>query len=388
MTLYLQAFLDPKRFAAAGVLSEESVRTMFQPSFSNAPGFGTIHHGLFQFPFPGSQLAIGHDGSTRYQHAIMLIVPSMDLGIFAGVNTDAGLRLIERLPYLIGMYLQGLPQRPENHSLPSNQAPLDVGGTYRSLRRAYYRSERALLGLSTTSVEQTADGELLVSGLMPALTRFVRGDDGNYHEVDGPSQIAFRQEQGHLLLLDPTGSEPLERIGFFSAVPWLLMIVVLTFLTALWGSARGLRDLLTRAPLAWWGIVPFLWLSALIIAAIGIAPWVADTDTLAIKYPGTLFPVDREGPPSAGCSRCSRCWCTCRAPARFSIGEFLDSLAGKRATFTDSHERRICARPGGAPYGIVAVFKDLYGNQWDLLQPKRRGIEVSAPANWTRQSAL
>jgi len=23
------------------------------------------------------------------------------------------------------------------------------------------------------------------------------------------------------------------------------------------------------------------------------------------------------------------------------------------------------------PYGLVAVFKDLYGNQWDLLQPKR-----------------
>jgi catechol 2,3-dioxygenase-like lactoylglutathione lyase family enzyme len=27
--------------------------------------------------------------------------------------------------------------------------------------------------------------------------------------------------------------------------------------------------------------------------------------------------------------------------------------------------------PKEQSYGIVAVFKDLYGNQWDLLQPKR-----------------
>jgi catechol 2,3-dioxygenase-like lactoylglutathione lyase family enzyme len=28
--------------------------------------------------------------------------------------------------------------------------------------------------------------------------------------------------------------------------------------------------------------------------------------------------------------------------------------------------------PREHPYGIVAVFKDLYGNQWDLLQPNRK----------------
>jgi uncharacterized glyoxalase superfamily protein PhnB len=27
--------------------------------------------------------------------------------------------------------------------------------------------------------------------------------------------------------------------------------------------------------------------------------------------------------------------------------------------------------PKEQPYGTVAVFKDLYGNQWDLLQPKQ-----------------
>jgi uncharacterized glyoxalase superfamily protein PhnB len=29
--------------------------------------------------------------------------------------------------------------------------------------------------------------------------------------------------------------------------------------------------------------------------------------------------------------------------------------------------------PRGEPYGTVAVFRDLYGNRWDLLQPRTAG---------------
>jgi CubicO group peptidase (beta-lactamase class C family) len=294
MTVYMQAFLDPKRFAVAGVLSEQSVHTMIQPSFSNAQGFGAIYHGLFQFPFPDSQLAIGHDGDTRYHHAIMLIVPKMDLGIFVGVNTEGGLRLIEQLPYLVGMYLQGQKQRPEIHTAVSNGAGNDVEGTYRPLRRAYYRTERAFLDLGTTSVQKTTDGDLLVSGLTPDTVRYTPEDGGTYREVAGPNRIAFRQEHGHLLLLDPTGSNPLERIGFFAGAQWLLIIIALTHLTAAWGTVQAVRDLRARDRLPWvaaWSIVPCLWLASLVVAWIGVAPWLGDTDALLMKYPGTLFPV-------------------------------------------------------------------------------------------------
>jgi catechol 2,3-dioxygenase-like lactoylglutathione lyase family enzyme len=33
--------------------------------------------------------------------------------------------------------------------------------------------------------------------------------------------------------------------------------------------------------------------------------------------------------------------------------------------------------PKEEPYGVVAVFKDLYGNLWDLLQPKGLGGQPS-----------
>jgi catechol 2,3-dioxygenase-like lactoylglutathione lyase family enzyme len=34
---------------------------------------------------------------------------------------------------------------------------------------------------------------------------------------------------------------------------------------------------------------------------------------------------------------------------------------------------KFCREPKPEPYGIVAVFEDLYGNKWDLLQLKNGG---------------
>ncbi len=39
-----------------------------------------------------------------------------------------------------------------------------------------------------------------------------------------------------------------------------------------------------------------------------------------------------------------------------------NEMTGRKVTFTRT--------PREEPYGIVAVFEDLYGNQWDLLQLK------------------
>ncbi len=293
MIAYMQAFLDPKRFAAAGVLTEQSVQTLLQQSFSNAPGFGAIHHGLFQYPFPGGQLAIGHDGDTRYQHSIMLIVPNMNLGIFVGENTDGGLSLIERLPYMIGMYLQGQNQAAGVPRVPTGSHQ-DVSGTYLTLRRPYHRTERAFLDLATTSVEETANGDLLVSGLTPDVDRYAPQSDGTFHEVAGPYRIAFRRDSGRLLLLDPTGANPLEREEFFAGPQWLLAILVLVHIAALAGSIQavsGLRAGDRAAGAALWDLAPLLWLSGLVVAWIAIVPWLGDLDALVTKYPGVLLPA-------------------------------------------------------------------------------------------------
>jgi catechol 2,3-dioxygenase-like lactoylglutathione lyase family enzyme len=53
------------------------------------------------------------------------------------------------------------------------------------------------------------------------------------------------------------------------------------------------------------------------------------------------------------------------------VGFFLetDDFARDYAAFTIAGVRFLEA-PRHEPYGSVAVFEDLYGNQWDLIQPK------------------
>ncbi|HXP27551.1 MAG TPA: hypothetical protein VN891_17305, partial [Steroidobacteraceae bacterium] len=129
--------------------------------------------------------------------------------------------------------------------------------------------------------------------------------DGTFHEVAGPYRIAFRQDSGRLLLLDPTGSEPLERRGFFAGTLWLLAILVLVHLAALAGSIQAVSDLRARHRRAravagtelWgiaqrlWGVAPLLWLSGLVVAWIAMTPWLGDLDALVTQYPGVLFPA-------------------------------------------------------------------------------------------------
>jgi catechol 2,3-dioxygenase-like lactoylglutathione lyase family enzyme len=44
---------------------------------------------------------------------------------------------------------------------------------------------------------------------------------------------------------------------------------------------------------------------------------------------------------------------------------------------------RFAEKPHQEEYGMVAVFLDLYGNRWDLVQP--RNAEQTAPANRPRE---
>jgi predicted enzyme related to lactoylglutathione lyase len=46
-----------------------------------------------------------------------------------------------------------------------------------------------------------------------------------------------------------------------------------------------------------------------------------------------------------------------------------DDFAGDHARMTAAGVRFL-EPPRNEPYGTVAVFEDLYGNRWDLLQPK------------------
>jgi CubicO group peptidase (beta-lactamase class C family) len=294
---YMSKLLDPEGLVRAGVLNAQSVHTLLEPSFSNAKGFGTLYHGYFQFPFPGSSLAFGHDGSTRYQHAVMLIVPDVGIGLFIAVNTPSGLPLVERFPTLLGLHLMGqnFPVKAVlDEGARSSSDATALAGTYRPIRRAYFRTERALLNLLAPSVEAAANGDLLVSGLSNDVTRYRPLGHEVYQELTGMGRIAFRKSGSRLMLLDPTGSNPLEQISFWEGPTWFLLIFALTHVAAMWGSIRFVRRgsaALESRVIDGWGILSLTWLLALLLTWIAIAPWLSDTEVLIMQYPGKVFPL-------------------------------------------------------------------------------------------------
>lgn len=306
MAAYMTALLDPETLAKTRILTAQSFRTMLEPLVSDTPGFGTTYHGFFETPLPGSRFAFGHDGETLYQHSTMIIAPDLGLGIFVAANTSSGKDLVQRLPTLIGLYLQGETPPPDasrqSAAILSKNATLDIAGNYRPLRRAYFRTERAFLNLKSVNVKLADNGDAIVSGLYDNpvhsegdSTRFAPIGNGMYQELGSADRIEFRRKDRNLLLFDSAnGTEPLQRIGFFAGSTWLLLILLLAQVTAVGGSVRLLRDI--RNPhspdaAAVWHVGSALWLIAFVLAWIAIVPWLLDIDALLMQYPGRVFPV-------------------------------------------------------------------------------------------------
>jgi hypothetical protein len=96
------------------------------------------------------------------------------------------------------------------------------------------------------------------------------------------------------MLLDPTGTNPLERISFWEGPFWFLAIFALTHLVAVWSSIRFVRygRAALQSPItAGWGILSLTWLSALVLTWLAVVPWLANTETLIMQYPGKLLPM-------------------------------------------------------------------------------------------------
>jgi catechol 2,3-dioxygenase-like lactoylglutathione lyase family enzyme len=61
-----------------------------------------------------------------------------------------------------------------------------------------------------------------------------------------------------------------------------------------------------------------------------------------------------------------------QAGGRVFLFLHTDDFASDHAAFT-ARGVRFLEAPRHEPYGTVAVFEDLYGHRWDLIQPKCKG---------------
>jgi CubicO group peptidase (beta-lactamase class C family) len=250
MAAYMQALLDPSRMQSLGVLSEQTALAMRSPLVRGPAGFGDMRHGFESIALPGGVDAFGHGGDSIYSAATMTLIPSRGLGIFVAANTANADGIVQRVRQaIVGEFVSSaLP--PPVYARDAAAEAKAYAGDYRSLRRAYLRTERGLsnLLLDTVSVSARPNGDLRLGSLLGRSRDLVPLGAGVYRDRDGPRRVAFRPLNGRVGLYDPYADVAYEPIGFFQSPGWAMSIILLTALAAAAVLTRLARRMLPPKP--------------------------------------------------------------------------------------------------------------------------------------------
>jgi CubicO group peptidase (beta-lactamase class C family) len=245
MARWMRMLLRGGELDGVRVLSAENLRRMQSDRFANAPGTWPIGLGFLTERY-GAVEAYGHGGATLQFHTGMVLLPAQDLGVFISVNTDAGRAAVRDAIRLILEHLA-----PELLPPPAPRIALEpealqrFAGEYRSNRRPYHGAEKLVLALSTTRVEATAEGDLLLYlGREPL--RLVPTAPNTFREAEGNTPAQF--------LLDASGQVSGLAYGFgisvLERVRWIerpatfylaLAVVAWVALARLLGAVRSGR---------------------------------------------------------------------------------------------------------------------------------------------------
>ena len=247
MAAYMRALLDPDQMQRTGVLKAETLLDMRTPLAVGPAGFGNVRHGFEPVALPGGIDAFGHGGDSLYQVATMSLVPSLGLGVFVSTNSASGRPLTMALRERLVTEFYGARIAPPVYGLGALAEARSHEGDYRSLRRAYFRTERGIFDLlrATVSVSAAPNGDLRFSSLLGGARGYVPLGDGVYRDKTSSERVAFRQLNGRMALFEPYHVLASERIGFFDSPAWDLLIIALTLVAA--AATAGLRLVTRRA---------------------------------------------------------------------------------------------------------------------------------------------
>ncbi len=296
MAAYMQALLDPARLEAAGVLRAETALAMREPLFANTDiaGFGPNRHGFLDAYAARPHMGFGHDGDTIYQHSLMQLVPDLGFGLFVSVNTPQGVRFRTRLMQSLLAEFYGVRAPAPVVAQNALEESQRVAGFYLSLRRPYYRTERAVFRILPNAFVAAPDGDLLgVAG--GEARRFAPLGGGVFQDRETGIRIAFREVDGRMRYFDPASAGPAVRQQFFETANWMAIAAILALIAAAGAVQSAVRAAFARTTkmrgVAFAGL-GLLWLLAggLLVAA--LLPWAGpDQGAVLFAYPGPIFPL-------------------------------------------------------------------------------------------------
>lgn len=236
---FMHAYLQDGATDAGRILEPESVAAMHRQRFTNDDRLNGMCFGFYEMSRNGVR-AVGHGGDTDLFHALVLLIPEDDVGLFVSYNSPGG--VAARQDFTDAFFDRYYPADEGTPVVPDERTARDpdIEGTYRSIRMPYTTSEKILGATDSVSVSIDDRGRLVTSPLGGETRRWVETDPLYFEEVGGPDALAFREVDGEIthLFFDSRPPSAYSRIASWER-PLVhgvaLAVSLLVFLSALVG---------------------------------------------------------------------------------------------------------------------------------------------------------
>ena len=225
------------------VLSAAARARLFVPGYTHDPRLNRMLYGLYEQRSHGATL-VGHNGGTLAFFTMLLLCPSLDLGIFVSYNNEGGDKAHAALIAAFLDRLFGMPASP----VPADNASIDAqryAGYYASWRRPVSGHDKLQSLLETFEVGVDGDHYLTLPGRNGS-QRYVKIDKDLFASEDGRRRVAFAGDGPLATRLFVDATPP---IDFVRVEPrddprwnWSVVVAALVLSAALW----------LLWPLSWW----------------------------------------------------------------------------------------------------------------------------------------
>jgi CubicO group peptidase (beta-lactamase class C family) len=259
MAAFMSMMLGSGQYGGVQLFNADSARAFRTPMLKVPSGYNGWASGLMTREAPSGEITYGHGGATLWFNANMVLVPSLNLGVFIAANTQTGGPLTQSFPNLLLDHLSGDLVRPPLMPAP-DMAYADhrdyyraISGQYVSTRRAYGGLEGAVTRLlNTVSISADRDGRLILA-TANGLSAFVPASaPGFFLQQDAEDPGPAAETGGLHFLLPANGGKAkafetasnlarYERVGWLHSpqtLGWLSAIAVVVSLLTLLSLAR------------------------------------------------------------------------------------------------------------------------------------------------------
>ncbi|MFC3070821.1 serine hydrolase domain-containing protein [Phenylobacterium soli] len=346
MARYMLLLLGDGALDGATIYGPATAHAIRAPIQATASGVNGWAHGFVVYSLPGGQTGYGHDGGTLSFFSNMVVVPSLNLGVFVSTNTEGGAQLASRLAPAIVRHFYAPPETAPRAGSPELAGEAATfTGHYVSTRRAYSGLEGLVmrLGPGGVDVRVTPDGRLLLSSFGQSTAWVPDGapSGGRFVSLDGERRLDVRMKDGRAVAIVPdANAAAYEREPGWKSPGTLALMAALTGLAALltliglaFRNRRDLRENLTqsRASIVQ-NIQAGLWLLAMVLFGAFFSHAAGDLAWLMYGWPNPSLIL---GSACALVAAVLTLVTIAALPAVWSGGRRVDSWSyGRKAAFT------------------------------------------------------